>query len=62
MIRNKVIGGKVGVAYAADKLREAKLRWFGHVKMRCGDVSVRRCERLDVSFSGLPVLRFLLLL
>ncbi|KAG5607135.1 hypothetical protein H5410_028627 [Solanum commersonii] len=33
-IRNEVIPGKVGVASVVDKLREARLRWFGHVKRR----------------------------
>ncbi|KAG5601412.1 hypothetical protein H5410_032782 [Solanum commersonii] len=31
-IRNEVIREKVGVASMVDKLREARLRWFGHVK------------------------------
>ncbi|KAG5628789.1 hypothetical protein H5410_000506, partial [Solanum commersonii] len=34
-IRNEVIREKVGVASVVDKLREARLRWFGHVKRRC---------------------------
>ncbi|KAG5605013.1 hypothetical protein H5410_026505 [Solanum commersonii] len=33
-IRNEVIREKVGVASVEDKLREARLRWFGHVKRR----------------------------
>ncbi|KAG5632121.1 hypothetical protein H5410_003838 [Solanum commersonii] len=33
-IRNEVIREKVGVASVVDKLREARLRWFGHVKRR----------------------------
>ena len=28
------------------KMREAQLRWFGHVKRRGMDAPVRRCERL----------------
>ncbi|KAG5600410.1 hypothetical protein H5410_031780 [Solanum commersonii] len=31
-IRNEVIREEVGVASVVDKLREARLRWFGHVK------------------------------
>jgi len=27
----------------------SKLRWFGHVKRRCTDVPVRRCEKLVVA-------------
>ncbi|KAG5571733.1 hypothetical protein H5410_061499 [Solanum commersonii] len=44
--RNEVIWEKVGVASVVDKLREARLRWFGHVKRRCADAPVRRCEGL----------------
>ncbi|KAG5632518.1 hypothetical protein H5410_004235 [Solanum commersonii] len=47
-IRNEVIREKVGVASVVDKLREARLRWFGHVKRRCTDALVRRCEGLVV--------------
>ena len=28
------------------KMREARLRWFGHVMRRGMDASVRKCERL----------------
>ncbi|KAG5613703.1 hypothetical protein H5410_013527, partial [Solanum commersonii] len=47
-IRNEVIREKVGVASVVDKLREARLRWFGHVKRWCADAPVRRCEGLVV--------------
>ncbi|KAG5575700.1 hypothetical protein H5410_055834 [Solanum commersonii] len=33
-IRNEVIREKVGGASVVDKLREARLRWFGHMKRR----------------------------
>ncbi|KAF3662965.1 hypothetical protein FXO37_12228 [Capsicum annuum] len=45
-IRNEVIRDKVGVASAEVKMREARLRWFGHVMRRSTDALVRRCERL----------------
>ncbi|XP_019240349.1 PREDICTED: uncharacterized protein LOC109220340 [Nicotiana attenuata] len=45
-IRNEVIQEKVGVASVEDKIREARLRWFGHVKRRSIEAPVRRCERL----------------
>jgi len=32
--RNEVIREKVGVAPIEEKLRDTRLRWFGHVKMR----------------------------
>ncbi|OIT39959.1 histone deacetylase 14 [Nicotiana attenuata] len=47
-IRNEDIRKKVGVAPVDDKMREARLRWFGHVRRRSLDVPVRRCERLAV--------------
>ncbi|KAK4373490.1 hypothetical protein RND71_008874 [Anisodus tanguticus] len=45
-IRNDDIRDKVGVASVEDKMREARLRWFGHVQRRDTDAPVRRCERL----------------
>ena len=48
-IGNKVIREKVGVAPIEDKMREIKLRWFGHVKMRDVDVPVKRCEMINLS-------------
>ncbi|KAG5575699.1 hypothetical protein H5410_055833, partial [Solanum commersonii] len=47
-IRNEVIREKVGGASVVDKLREARLRWFGHMKRRGADTPVRRCEGLVV--------------
>ncbi|PHT86777.1 hypothetical protein T459_08883 [Capsicum annuum] len=37
---------KVGVTSVEDKVREERLRWFGHVMRRGMDAPVRRCERL----------------
>ncbi|XP_060172285.1 uncharacterized protein LOC132603305 isoform X1 [Lycium barbarum] len=45
-IRNEDIQDKVGVASVEGKMREARLRWFGHVRRRGRDAPVRRCERL----------------
>ncbi|KAF3618970.1 putative pre-mRNA-processing factor 6-like [Capsicum annuum] len=45
-VRNETIREKVGVTSVECKMREARLRWFGHVKRRGMDASVRRCERL----------------
>ncbi|XP_070026368.1 uncharacterized protein [Nicotiana sylvestris] len=45
-IKNEVIRDKVGVAHVEAKMREAMLRWFGHVKRRSTNAPVRRCERL----------------
>ncbi|KAF3651997.1 Ataxin-3 -like protein [Capsicum annuum] len=45
-VRNEIIREKVGVASVEDKIREVRLRWFGHVMRRGTDAPVRRCERL----------------
>ncbi|PHU18818.1 hypothetical protein BC332_09969 [Capsicum chinense] len=45
-IRNEVIRDKVGVTSVEAKMREARLRWFGHMMQRSTDAPVRRCERL----------------
>jgi len=46
-IRNEVIRKKVGVAGIVDKLRENRLRWFGHVRRRPEGAPVRRVEEWD---------------
>ncbi|KAF3647209.1 putative pre-mRNA-processing factor 6-like, partial [Capsicum annuum] len=45
-VRNETIREKVGVTSVECKMREARLRWFGHVKRRGMDAPVRSCERL----------------
>ena len=47
-IRNGVISDLVKVAPIEDKMRETRLRWFGHVKRRGVDARVRRCETIDI--------------
>jgi len=46
-IKNVVIRERVGIAPLEDKLRETRLRWFGHVKRRSASAPVRRCEPLE---------------
>ena len=46
-ISNGVIRDLVKVAPIEDKLREVRLRWFGHVKMNA-NAPVSRCERINV--------------
>lgn len=47
-IRNEDIRYKVGVVSVVDKMREERMRWFGHVKRRYVDALVRRCKRLVI--------------
>ena len=47
-IRNVDIRSKVGVVSIVDKLRESRLRWFGHVRRRQITAPVRRCESLEL--------------
>jgi len=45
--RNEVIRGKVKVASIEYNIRDARHRWFSHMKRRSIDASVRRCEKID---------------
>jgi len=47
-IRNIVIRERVVVAALEDKMRETRLRWFGHVKRRSVSASVRRREAIHL--------------
>src|SRR6218665_2632096 len=38
---------KIGVACITDKIREARLRWYGHVE-RSGDTNIRRIMKSEV--------------
>jgi len=44
--RNETIRKSVGVAPTEDKLKESRLRRFGHVRRRSVDALVRRCESI----------------
>lgn len=48
-IKNEDIGDKVGMASVMDKMREARLRWFGHMKRRSVDAPVKKCGRLTMA-------------
>jgi len=47
-IRNVVIRERVGVVPLKEKLRETKLRWFGHVKRMSVNAPVTRCEAINL--------------
>jgi len=44
-IINEVIKGKIGMASIEDKVRKARLKWFGHIR-RSMDTPVRRCKKI----------------
>ena len=46
--RDNVFRDRVGVAPIEDSIRENKLRWLGHVKMRNVDAPVRRHEMINL--------------
>ena len=39
---------RVWVAPIEDKMRETKHKWFGHIRRRGINASVRRCEMIDI--------------
>ena len=43
-MRNEDIRTKIGVTSIKEKMRETRLRWFGHVRHRPTDAPVRRVE------------------
>ncbi|PKU83277.1 ataxia telangiectasia mutated family protein [Dendrobium catenatum] len=49
-IRNEHIREKVGVAPVEYKIRESRLRWFGHIKRRPSNDPVMRVEVLDSTY------------
>jgi len=46
--KNVVIRERVGVAPLEEKMREARLRWFWHVKRKSVDTPVRRGEAINL--------------
>jgi len=41
-VRNENIRTKIGVASIEEKMRENRLRWFGHMRCRPTDAPVQR--------------------
>ncbi|KAL7248052.1 hypothetical protein ACSBR2_002871 [Camellia fascicularis] len=50
-IRNGCIRKWVGVVPIEDKLRENRLRWFGHIQRRPTEAVVKRCDTITVDGS-----------
>ena len=46
-IRNEVIRNKIEVVPIEEKMRETRLRWFGHVRRRPRDTPVRRVDEME---------------
>ena len=47
-VRKEDIHTKIGVAFIEEKIRENRLRWFGHVRRRLTDLPVQRVERIKL--------------
>ena len=47
-MRNEYIRTKIDVASIEEKMRENRLRWFGHVRYRPTNASVRRVECINL--------------
>ncbi|XP_071724837.1 uncharacterized protein [Rutidosis leptorrhynchoides] len=47
-VRNETIRSNLKVAPIDEKIREGRLRWFGHVRRRPIDIPVRKCEDIDI--------------
>ena len=47
-VRNEDIHTKIVVAPIEEKMREIRLRWFGHVRRRPIDAPVWRVERIKL--------------
>ena len=47
-IRNAMIRERVGFTPIEDKLKETRLRWFGHVKRMIENEPVSKCEMISI--------------
>jgi hypothetical protein len=47
-IRNKYVRGCIGVASVVDKMRENRLRWFGHVMRQEETNAIRVAMKINV--------------
>jgi len=50
IILNECIREKVKVAPVEDKIRESRLKWFGHIKRQPSNEPVRKEDVLDLTY------------
>ena len=50
-IRNEVIRANLKVKQISDKMRESRLRWFGHIQRRHETAPVRKVESIHIEGS-----------
>jgi len=48
IISNYVIRDLIKATPIEDRLREIRIRWFGHVKRRSEEAPIRRCESINI--------------
>ncbi|XP_052747170.1 uncharacterized protein LOC128199885 [Bicyclus anynana] len=51
-VRNEHIRGSFKVAEIAEKAKESRLRWYGHVMRRPDDHVVKKCLSMDTKKRG----------
>ena len=51
-IKNEAIRRRLEVASISDKIREGRLRWYGHIRRRHVSATVRTVETLSVEGRG----------
>ncbi|XP_071722389.1 uncharacterized protein [Rutidosis leptorrhynchoides] len=47
-VRNETIRNYFRIVPIDEKIREGRLRWFGHVRRRPINTSIRKCEDIDI--------------
>ena len=47
-VRNEDIRAKIGATSIEEKMRENRVRWFGHVRHKLTDTLVWRVERINL--------------
>ena len=50
-VRNENIRSLVGITPIEDKMRDNRLRWFGHIRHRLIDTTVKKVKNIDIEQS-----------